>query len=84
MILLSHPDVSEVSVVGKPAGEYGELPVAFVVLKPGATLTEQHLQDFVVPLVILLVFSVLLLCKICYSYIRNTDRLHLNSFTFVK
>lgn len=68
--------------MGKPAGQYGELLVAFVVLKPGATLTAQQLQDFVVPLVNLLLFSLLLLCKICY--ITNTDRLHSNLFAFVK
>ena len=39
-ILLEHPDVSEVSVVGRPHPEWGEDVVAFVVLAPGAALDE--------------------------------------------
>jgi acyl-CoA synthetase (AMP-forming)/AMP-acid ligase II len=35
--LLLHPDVHEVSVVGKPSLEWGEEVVAFIVARPGAT-----------------------------------------------
>ena len=34
--LLTHPDLHEVSVVGKPDPEWGEVVVAFVVARPGA------------------------------------------------
>ena len=36
--LLSHPDVLEASVVGRPSAEWGEDVVAFVVPRPGATM----------------------------------------------
>jgi long-chain acyl-CoA synthetase len=34
-VLLTHPDVHEVSVVGRPSEEWGEDVVAFVVAAPG-------------------------------------------------
>ena len=37
-VLLSHPDLSEVAVVGKTDPEWGEVVVAFVVLAPGKTV----------------------------------------------
>jgi long-chain acyl-CoA synthetase len=37
-VLLTHPDVHEVSVVGRPSPEWGEEVVAFVVAAPGRTL----------------------------------------------
>jgi len=44
--LLRHPSVLEVAVVGLPNEHWGESPFAFVVLKRGATATEQELKDF--------------------------------------
>jgi fatty-acyl-CoA synthase len=45
-VLLRHPSVHEVAVVGMPHEKWGEAPFAFVVLKPGATLTEEELREF--------------------------------------
>jgi long-chain acyl-CoA synthetase len=43
-VLLRHPDVSEVSVVGRPHEEWGEEVVAFVVARNGAALNEEELD----------------------------------------
>ena len=38
-VLVKHPKVREVAVVGAPDERWGEVPVAFVVVKPGESLT---------------------------------------------
>lgn len=43
-LLLTAPGVAEVSVVGAPDAEWGEVVVAFVVALPGVTLTAQALD----------------------------------------
>ena len=45
-VLLRHPAVQEVAVVGLPHERWGEAPQAFVVLKAGATATEAELREF--------------------------------------
>ena len=45
-ILLRHAAVQEVAVVGVPHEKWGEAPHAFVVLKAGASATEQELREF--------------------------------------
>ena len=42
--LLTHPDVSEVSVVGQRDEEWGEIVIAFVVPRAGATLSPEALD----------------------------------------
>ncbi len=46
-LMVTHPAVADVAVVGVPDVEAGELPKAFVVLKPGVEASAQDLQDFV-------------------------------------
>jgi acyl-CoA synthetase (AMP-forming)/AMP-acid ligase II len=46
-LLVTHPAVADVAVIGVPDDEAGELPKAFVVLKPGADATAEDLQAFV-------------------------------------
>jgi len=45
-LLLRHPAVQEVAVVGFPHEKWGEAPHAFVVLKEGASATDGELRNF--------------------------------------
>jgi acyl-CoA synthetase (AMP-forming)/AMP-acid ligase II len=45
-VMLRHPAVQEVALVGLPHERWGETPHAFVVLKPGAAATEEELRQF--------------------------------------
>ena len=45
-VLLHHPSVQEVAIVGLPDEQWGEAPHAFVVLRPEMTLTEEELRAF--------------------------------------
>jgi fatty-acyl-CoA synthase len=45
-VLLRHPAVQEVAIVGLPHERWGEAPYAFVVLKAGASATEAELREF--------------------------------------
>lgn len=49
--MLQHPDVAVAGAVGQPDSYAGEIPVVFVSLKPGSTVTEDQLREFVGPLV---------------------------------
>ncbi|XP_045457529.1 uncharacterized protein LOC123667733 [Melitaea cinxia] len=46
-VLLKHPAIQDAGVVGIPNLKNGEVPLAFVVVKPGEKLTEKEVKDFV-------------------------------------
>jgi len=50
--VMTHPQVEDVGVIGQPHDVDGELPLAFVVLRPGADVTAQQLVDYTNALVI--------------------------------
>jgi long-chain acyl-CoA synthetase len=45
-VLVEHPEVAEVAVVGTPDEKWGEAVTAFVVTAPGATVTGEQLIDW--------------------------------------
>ena len=46
-LLCTHPAVADAGVIGVPDEEAGELPRAYVSLKPGAEANEDDLRKFV-------------------------------------
>jgi 4-coumarate--CoA ligase len=46
-LLLTHPAVADAAVIGVPDDEAGEIPIGFVVLKPGQHATEDDILSFV-------------------------------------
>ena len=45
-IIVEHPDVAFAAVVARPDEKWGEVPCAFVELKPGASLSDDEIIDF--------------------------------------
>jgi len=48
-LLFTHPNVADCAVIGKPDSYAGEIPKAFVVLKPGARVASEDIVDFMKP-----------------------------------
>ena len=46
-VLLSHPQIADAGVIGLPDPAAGELPMAWIVRKEGANITEKDVVDFV-------------------------------------
>jgi 4-coumarate--CoA ligase len=46
-LLLTHPAVADAAVIGLPDEEAGEIPVGYVVLRPGADASTEDIQAFV-------------------------------------
>jgi len=44
--MLRHPAVANCAVIGRPDTEHGEVPVAFVELRPGASTSSEELRDY--------------------------------------
>lgn len=47
--LAGHPKVAEAAVIAVPHPQWGERPLAIVVLKPGESVTDGELRDFLAP-----------------------------------
>lgn len=45
-VLLSHPDVTDAAVIAAPSEQWGETPVAFVVLEPGVRVEVDRLREW--------------------------------------
>ncbi len=45
-VLMSHPGVDEVAVIGIPSVEWGQVVKAFVVTRPGVNLSDKELVEF--------------------------------------
>ena len=44
--MMTHPDIEDCGVVGLPHDVHGELPLAFVVLRPGVDVTAEQLIQY--------------------------------------
>jgi fatty-acyl-CoA synthase len=50
--LVAHHDVVEAAVVARPDAEWDERPAAYVVARPGASLTADDLREFLLPQIV--------------------------------
>lgn len=56
-ILLTHPNIQDAAVAPVPDEAAGELPRAYIVKRPGATLTEKEVASFIAGLIYFLNIS---------------------------
>lgn len=45
-ILVSHPDIKDAAVIGEPHPDYGEVPVAYVVLQDKTSLSQEAIIEY--------------------------------------
>jgi acyl-CoA synthetase (AMP-forming)/AMP-acid ligase II len=45
-ILVGHPDIQDAAVIGEPHPDFGEVPLAYVVLRPGAALSPEAIVEY--------------------------------------
>jgi acyl-CoA synthetase (AMP-forming)/AMP-acid ligase II len=45
-ILVGHPDIQDAAVIGEAHESFGEVPVGYVVLRPGSELTPEAIIDY--------------------------------------
>lgn len=45
-VVASHPDVTDVAVIGIPSTQWGETPLALVVIRPGSDMGEETLRQW--------------------------------------
>ena len=45
--LLSHPYISDAQIIGVPSQRYGEEVLAYIIKKPGKSLTEEEVKEFI-------------------------------------
>lgn len=67
-ILVNHPKVQDAAVVGLPDDYAGELPLAFIVKRPGVSVTAIELQEYVAGMLFsyILFVSCMKFCKVYY------------------
>ncbi|MBV9512497.1 MAG: AMP-binding protein [Mycobacteriaceae bacterium] len=46
-MLTAHPDIVDAAVIGVPDDDYGQRLRSFVVVRPGATVSEQDVKDYI-------------------------------------
>lgn len=45
-VLVGHPDIQDAAVIGEPHPDFGEVPVAYVVLRPGADVSGEAIIEY--------------------------------------